>query len=259
MSRGNQACKHVREILKFFDNTHNTYYLYMDNQAAEHLATQPNMSDNSRSIDIRHHEIKQDYVEGGMRIGGVSSKDNTADILTKTLQPPQHAKHCKPLHILQPTMTSSHVITVHNHSNFHRNLQGKEYNDPIPPIRPKTTRTILTFLIFQFITISTRLPSLFSPILRSSRRSQLHNHIQRRMEQQNKRQNTNAENETAHQYTKTNDATKTASQQNPLHKLQGEHQNTEPIQRKLHANPRAHPSSDTTIQNPRQVTYITTA
>jgi hypothetical protein len=87
MSRGNQACKHVREILKFFGNTHNTYYLYTDNQAAEHLATQPNMSDNSRSIDIHHHEIKQDYVEGGMRIGGVSSKDNTANILTKTLQP----------------------------------------------------------------------------------------------------------------------------------------------------------------------------
>jgi hypothetical protein len=87
------------------------------NQAAEHLATQPNMSDNSRSIDIRHHEIKQDYVEGGMRIGEVSSKGNTADILTKTLQPPQHAKHCTHLHILQPTMTS-HVITIHNHSVF---------------------------------------------------------------------------------------------------------------------------------------------
>ncbi len=111
MSRGNQACKHVRELLKFFGNTHNTYYLYTDNQAAEHLATQPNMSDNSRSIDIRHHEIKQGYVEGGMRIGGVSSKDNTADILTKTLQPPQHTKHCTHLHILQPTMTS-HVITI---------------------------------------------------------------------------------------------------------------------------------------------------
>ena len=52
-----------------------------------------------------------------MRIGGVSSKDNTADVLTKTLQPPQHAKHCTHLHILQPTMTS-HVITIQNHSVF---------------------------------------------------------------------------------------------------------------------------------------------
>ena len=31
LSRGNQACKHVREILKFFGNTQPTYYLYTDN------------------------------------------------------------------------------------------------------------------------------------------------------------------------------------------------------------------------------------
>jgi hypothetical protein len=34
LTRGNQACKHVKEILKFFGNTANTYYLYTDNQAA---------------------------------------------------------------------------------------------------------------------------------------------------------------------------------------------------------------------------------
>jgi hypothetical protein len=51
-------------MLFVFGNTHNTYYLYTNNQAAEHLATQPNMRDNSRSIDTQHHEIKQYYVEG---------------------------------------------------------------------------------------------------------------------------------------------------------------------------------------------------
>jgi hypothetical protein len=124
LSRGNQACKHVREILKFFGNMDNTYYLYMDNQAAEHIATQPNMSDHSRSIDIRHHEIKQDYVDGGMRIGGASSTNNTADILTKNLQPPLHAKHCAPLHILSPTITA-HNITLHNMATF-----AKKKNPP---------------------------------------------------------------------------------------------------------------------------------
>ena len=39
LSRGNQACKHVREILKFFGNTQHIYHLYTDNQAAEHIAT----------------------------------------------------------------------------------------------------------------------------------------------------------------------------------------------------------------------------
>jgi hypothetical protein len=97
-------------------NTNNTYYyLYTDNQAAEHIATQPNMTDHSRSIDIRHHEIKQDYVEGGMRIGigGVSSSNNTTDILTKPLQPPTHANHCAHLRILKPQVTA-HTTTLHN-------------------------------------------------------------------------------------------------------------------------------------------------
>ncbi len=52
-----------------------------------------------------------------MRIGGVSSANNTADILTKTLQPPLHTKHCAPLHILSPTITA-HNITLHNMAAF---------------------------------------------------------------------------------------------------------------------------------------------
>jgi hypothetical protein len=112
LSRGNQACKHVREVLKFMGNTLHIYYLYTDNQAAEHLATQPNMTDNCRSIDIRHHEIKQDYLNADMRIGGVSSKDNTSDILTKSLQPPIHAKHCAPLHILTTHVTQNATFTT---------------------------------------------------------------------------------------------------------------------------------------------------
>ncbi len=84
----------------FFGNTTNIYYLYTDNQAAEHIATQPNMNDHSRSIDIRIHGIRQDYLaEAMMRIGGVASEDNTTDILTMNLQPHLHQKHCAHLHI----------------------------------------------------------------------------------------------------------------------------------------------------------------
>ncbi len=121
-SRGNQACKHTRDLLKFFGTTKHIYYLYTDNQAAEHLATQPNMNDHARSIDIRHHEIKQDYVQNNMRIGGVSSANNTSDILTKTLQPPIHAKHCAPLHILNPANSTKH----HPHYGClcHQNIQS---------------------------------------------------------------------------------------------------------------------------------------
>jgi hypothetical protein len=93
LSRGNQASKHVNEVMRFFGNHSPHYHLYTDNQAAEHIATQPTMSEHSRSIDLRHHSIRQDYLDDLMRIGGVSSKDNTSDILTKSLQPDLHTRH----------------------------------------------------------------------------------------------------------------------------------------------------------------------
>ncbi len=114
LSRGNEACKFVREILKYFGNTQHVYHLYTYNQAAEHLATQPNMNDHSRSIDIKHHGIKQDYLQDNMRIGGVASLDNTSDILTKNLQPPLHAKHCAQLHILTPVITNHTNLLTNN-------------------------------------------------------------------------------------------------------------------------------------------------
>jgi hypothetical protein len=57
------------------------------------------MNDHFRSIDIRHHAIRQDYVNGEMRIGGVGIQENTSDILTKNLQPPLHIKHTRELNI----------------------------------------------------------------------------------------------------------------------------------------------------------------
>ncbi len=110
LSRGNTATKsHI-------------YYLYTDNQAAEHIATQPNMNEHSRSIDIRHHAIRQDYVDGMMRIGGVDSHENTSDILTKFLQPPLHQRHTQQLHIqrtpsLSNTTTSISVNATHATKN----------------------------------------------------------------------------------------------------------------------------------------------
>ncbi len=60
------------------------------------------MNEHSRSIDLRHHSIRQDYEEDGMRIGGVSSKDNTNDILTKFLQPELHHIHTNQLYPPRP-------------------------------------------------------------------------------------------------------------------------------------------------------------
>ena len=100
MARGNTACKFVKDVLSFYGNdSRRNYYLYTDNQAAEHLCTQPNMSEASRGIDIRHHVMKQDYQDGHVRVGGVKSAMNDSDILTKNLPPPTHKRFCVHLHI----------------------------------------------------------------------------------------------------------------------------------------------------------------
>jgi hypothetical protein len=97
------------------------------------------MNDHARSIDIRHHEIKQDYVQNNMRIGGVSSANNTADILTKTLQPPIHAKHCAPLHILNPTIQNT-SSTLHTMAVFATKLSNNPNSGHKQP-DPKEVKT----------------------------------------------------------------------------------------------------------------------
>jgi hypothetical protein len=108
--RGNTIAKFVNDVLKFYSNPPTSYYLYTDNQVAEHIATQPNMNEHSRSIDTRHHAIRQDYIDGHMRIGGVASADNRSDILKKYLQPPLHEKHAH-FHITQEKRPPKQTLT----------------------------------------------------------------------------------------------------------------------------------------------------
>ena len=107
LSRGHAACKFIKTILKFYGNTSNKYYLYTDNQAAEHIATQPTMNEHSRSIDIHHHAVRQDYLAGKLQIGGVRTDANPSDILTKYLPAPTHMRHARDLNITFPTPTLS--------------------------------------------------------------------------------------------------------------------------------------------------------
>jgi hypothetical protein len=69
------------------------------------------MNEHSRSIDIRHHTIRQDYIDGEMRIGGVGTQDNTSDILTKYLQPSLHIKHTTELNITHTKPTLINCVT----------------------------------------------------------------------------------------------------------------------------------------------------
>jgi hypothetical protein len=138
LSRGNTTAKFVRDILAFYGNGKPYYYLFTDNQAAENIATQPNMNEHSRSIDIRHHAIRQDYIAGEMRIEGVYTQDNTSDILTKNLQPPLHVKHTRELNTTQETgLTLSNNVVhcldfLHETTKMYR-ARNPERNNPPPP------------------------------------------------------------------------------------------------------------------------------
>jgi hypothetical protein len=99
LSRGNTACKFVREVLTFLGNPRNPYHLYSDNQACEDITTKPTMTEHSRTIDIRHHGVRQDYINKDAKVGGIKSKDNHSDILTERLPPQLNAIHTQ---FLQP-------------------------------------------------------------------------------------------------------------------------------------------------------------
>jgi hypothetical protein len=102
MSRGHAACRFITTILQFYGNQESTYYLFTDNQAAEHLATQPNLNEHGRTIDTRHHEVRQDYLEGKVQIGGVKTTANPSDIITRFLPSPAHQEHSKYLNLNTP-------------------------------------------------------------------------------------------------------------------------------------------------------------
>jgi hypothetical protein len=138
LSRGNQASKHVNAVMRFFGNHSPHYHLYTDNQAAEHIATQPNMSEHSRSIDLRHHSIRQDYLDDLMRIGGVSSKDNTSDILTKSLQPDLHTQHTSSLFPDRPRKEKTQENSPAPPTIYHNMVTHAHYHNHLPITPPHT-------------------------------------------------------------------------------------------------------------------------
>ena len=132
-------------VLQFYGNTTPIFYLYTDNQAAEHIATQPTMIDHSRFIDLRHHSIRQDYIEHGMRIGGISSKENTSDILTKFLQPDLHHIHTNQLFSPRPPPPPRQLppsVTPEHTNNMHLRNMVTHARNPRVIRRPHTRRHI---------------------------------------------------------------------------------------------------------------------
>ena len=96
-SKGNAVAKWLNSLLEFYGNPRQAYFGYCDNQAAETLATNPAFTEASRSVDIRYHAIRQDYADGHIKVGGICTSKNTADILAKPLHPHPHLYHARAL------------------------------------------------------------------------------------------------------------------------------------------------------------------
>jgi hypothetical protein len=56
-----------------------------DNQACIHIATQPSSSKRTRAVDIRYHFIRDCHSDGIIKVRYCRSREQLADILTKTL------------------------------------------------------------------------------------------------------------------------------------------------------------------------------
>jgi hypothetical protein len=61
LSKGNTTAKFIREVLKLYGNKHKNYFLLTDNQAAEHIATQPTMNEHpthhESTRSLRHYQF----------------------------------------------------------------------------------------------------------------------------------------------------------------------------------------------------------
>jgi hypothetical protein len=100
------------------------------------------MNEHSRSIDIRHHAVRQDYLAGKLQIGGVRTDSNLSDILTKYLPAPTHIRHASYLKITFPTISTTNEgaptpITYTQNGN----RLALPTPTPSPHPRPLTSRT----------------------------------------------------------------------------------------------------------------------
>lgn len=77
-----------------------TVPLYIDNNSALKLTRNPEFHSRSKHIDVKHHFVREKVDEGVINTQRVDTKDNLADVFTKTLARPLHEDLVDRLNIL---------------------------------------------------------------------------------------------------------------------------------------------------------------
>jgi hypothetical protein len=81
-----QKCVWLRRLIEdIYSSIHKPTIIYGDNQSALKLTTNPVCHARTKHIEIEHHFIRENVLMGSIEVLKVRSKDNIADIFTKSL------------------------------------------------------------------------------------------------------------------------------------------------------------------------------
>lgn len=84
---------HLRRFLgEILGEKQPTTRIYNDNQGAGLLSKNPIFQNRTKHVDIRHHFVRECVEKGEVEIQYISTEDMPADVLTKALSFPKHAK-----------------------------------------------------------------------------------------------------------------------------------------------------------------------
>lgn len=84
---------HLRRLIHDMGDSHEKITIYNDNQAAQHIASNPVVSAKSKHIDIRLHFVREKIEEGSIELKYLPTESMTADVLTKALAKPNFERH----------------------------------------------------------------------------------------------------------------------------------------------------------------------
>jgi hypothetical protein len=82
----------MKKILLDYGVKFNEIPLLCDNESAIKIANNPVQHSRTKHIDIRHHFLRDHVSKGNIKIDGVSTDDQLADIFTKPLN---ESRFCK--------------------------------------------------------------------------------------------------------------------------------------------------------------------